>query len=134
MASRSLELGILHPARNRPPRASCPLGLVLAPFSLSLVAPAALSPVLGSGMLAYYAKKVAEQDLIAIVMAVSPEFVSPFGGKQGEQQPPSRSALPRDSRSLGWAVAGVFGTNPLTWGVPSSSADGPCEHSDSPRI
>jgi len=55
-----------------------------------------------TGMLAYYARKVAECDLIALVFAVSPEFVAPYGGKQA-----------------------VFGTNPLTWGIPSASSEGP---------
>jgi len=35
-----------------------------------------------TGALGYYAQKVAEQGLIAVVLAQSPEFVAPHGAKQ----------------------------------------------------
>jgi len=48
-----------------------------------------------TGMLAYYAEQIGKADLIAVVMAQSPEFVAPLGGRKG-----------------------VFGTNPLCVAVP----------------
>lgn len=48
-----------------------------------------------TGMLAYYAEQVASHDLIAIVLAQSPELVAPKGGTRA-----------------------VFGTNPLCIAVP----------------
>mmetsp|Transcript_42834 Transcript_42834/g.107213 ORF Transcript_42834/g.107213 Transcript_42834/m.107213 type:complete len:343 (-) Transcript_42834:433-1461(-) len=54
-----------------------------------------------TGMLAYYANRVAERDFIALVMAGSPEMVAPVGGKQA-----------------------VFGTNPMCFAVPGP-ASGP---------
>ncbi|EKX40222.1 hypothetical protein GUITHDRAFT_164740 [Guillardia theta CCMP2712] len=54
-----------------------------------------------TGMLAYYTSKIANEDLIAIVMAGSPEMVAPVGGKQA-----------------------VFGTNAICFGIPGPE-DGP---------
>lgn len=53
-----------------------------------------------SGALGYYAEHVAKQGLIALVFAVSPEFVAPNG-----------------------AVEPIFGTNPIGVGIPT--ANGP---------
>lgn len=54
-----------------------------------------------TGMLAYYANRIAEEGYVALVMAGSPEMVTPVGGKNA-----------------------VFGTNPLCIAVPGP-ADGP---------
>ena len=54
-----------------------------------------------TGMLAYYAEQIGKADLIAVVMAQSPEFVAPLGGRKG-----------------------VFGTNPLCVAVPGPT-EGP---------
>jgi LDH2 family malate/lactate/ureidoglycolate dehydrogenase len=54
-----------------------------------------------TGMLAYYAGRIAEAGLIAFVMAGSPEMVTPVGGKNA-----------------------IFGTNPLCIAIPGP-ADGP---------
>lgn len=54
-----------------------------------------------TGMLAYYASRIASKDLVAFVMAGSPEMVTPVGGKNA-----------------------VFGTNPICMAVPGPS-DGP---------
>ena len=54
-----------------------------------------------TGMLAYYAHRIAEQGLVAFVMAGSPEMVAPVGGKNA-----------------------IFGTNPLCIAIPGP-ADGP---------
>eukprot|EP00892_Ulva_mutabilis_P009980 jgi/Ulvmu1/7354/UM036_0014.1 len=53
-----------------------------------------------TGCLAYYAEKLAEQGMIGVVLAQSPEFVAPVGAKQA-----------------------IFGTNPICVSVPA--ADGP---------
>jgi|Transcript_9418 LDH2 family malate/lactate/ureidoglycolate dehydrogenase len=49
-----------------------------------------------TGALGYYCKKIADEGLIAIAMAQSPEFVAPTGSKQA-----------------------IFGTNPIGVGIPS---------------
>ena len=51
-----------------------------------------------TGALGYYCKKIADEGLIAIAMAQSPEFVAPTGSKQA-----------------------IFGTNPIGVGIPSSA-------------
>mmetsp|Transcript_10711 Transcript_10711/g.25276 ORF Transcript_10711/g.25276 Transcript_10711/m.25276 type:complete len:343 (-) Transcript_10711:209-1237(-) len=54
-----------------------------------------------TGMLAYYASALAQEGMIGIVMAGSPEMVAPVGGKQA-----------------------VFGTNAICFAIPGP-ADGP---------
>lgn len=46
----------------------------------------------------YYVQKVAEEGMIAVAMAQSPEFVAPHGTKEA-----------------------VFGTNPIGIGIPTNS-------------
>ena len=53
-----------------------------------------------TGMLAYYATQLARRGLVCMIMAGSPEFVAPHGSTKG-----------------------VFGTNPITFGIPSSNPD-----------
>lgn len=55
-----------------------------------------------TGMLAFYASQIAARGFVGMVMAGSPEFVAPYGSTKG-----------------------VFGTNPICFGIPSSSPDGP---------
>ena len=50
-----------------------------------------------TGALGYYAQKIAEEGLIALVFAVSPEFVAPNG-----------------------AIEPIFGTNPVGVGIPTA--------------
>jgi cystathionine beta-lyase len=51
-----------------------------------------------TGALGYYAEKVANEGLIALVLAVSPEFVAPAG-----------------------AIEPIFGTNPIGVGIPTAT-------------
>ena len=50
-----------------------------------------------TGAIGYYAQKVAEKGLVALVLAQSPEFMAPHGAKDA-----------------------IFGTNPIAVGIPRS--------------
>jgi hypothetical protein len=61
-----------------------------------------------TGALGYYAQKVAEQGLICVVLAQSPEFVAPHGSKQvGTMMGDAKSSLGDAKSSLGDAKSSL---------------------------
>jgi uncharacterized protein YjbJ (UPF0337 family) len=61
-----------------------------------------------TGALGYYAQKVAEQGLICVVLAQSPEFVAPHGSKQvGTMMGDAKSSLGDTTSSLGDAKSSL---------------------------